>query len=224
MQINENLIKYNFSSRKNTPIKYIVIHDTGNTGYKADANAHYNYFNTGDRQASAHYFVDDKQILRVVKDSNKSWHCGDGLGKYGITNENSIGIEICINKDGDYNKAVGNTLYLVKYLMNNYNIGIDNVVRHYDASRKCCPNTMSQNNWLKWTEFKNKLKSITNDNNTNSDPNYYTTYIINLYYKLLNRQPDPSGLSYWKNRIKNNCDLGQFVIELFNSDEYKKIN
>ena len=29
MEINKKLIKYNYSSRKDTKIKYIVIHDTG---------------------------------------------------------------------------------------------------------------------------------------------------------------------------------------------------
>lgn len=77
IQINEKLIKYNFSNRNGEKIKYIVIHDTGNTGVGADANAHYNYFNSGDRQSSADYFVDDKQALRVVKDTNYSWHCGE---------------------------------------------------------------------------------------------------------------------------------------------------
>ena len=27
----------------------------------------------------------------------QTWHCGDGKNKYGITNANSLGIEICIN-------------------------------------------------------------------------------------------------------------------------------
>ena len=45
MEINEKLVKYNFSSRKRTSIKYIVIHDTGNTSKGADANAHFSFFN-----------------------------------------------------------------------------------------------------------------------------------------------------------------------------------
>lgn len=162
MNINKKLIKYNFNvGRSGQPIKYIVIHDTGNTSKGAGANNHYLYFNGGNRQASAHYFVDDTQILQVVEDNNTSWHCGDGKGKYGITNSNSIGIEICINSDGNYDKAVDSTIELTKYLMKKYNIPIENVVRHYDASRKICPATMSKNNWAKWHEFKNRLKSET---------------------------------------------------------------
>ena len=117
IKINEKLVKYNFSSRNGEKIKYISIHDTGNKRRGADANAHFNFFNGGDRQSSAHYFVDDKQILRIIKAEHKSWHCGDGKGKYGIRNENSIGIEMCINSDGDFNKTYSNTLKLTKYLM-----------------------------------------------------------------------------------------------------------
>lgn len=157
IKINKKLIKYNFSSRTGNPIKYLVIHDTGNTDKGAGANSHYLYFNGGNRQASAHYFVDDKEILQVVEDSNASWHCGDGKGKYGITNQNSIGIEICINSDGDYDKAVENAVKLTEHLMEKYNIPIENVVRHYDASRKICPHSMSKNNWETWYEFKAKL-------------------------------------------------------------------
>ncbi|OWZ83243.1 N-acetylmuramoyl-L-alanine amidase family protein [Natranaerobius trueperi] len=153
----KKLINYNYSSRNKESIKYIVIHDTGNLSKGADANAHYNYFNTKDRQASAHYFVDDSKVLQVVEDFNASWHCGDGNGKFGITNSNSIGVEICINSDGDYNKALDHTVELVKDLMSNYSIPIERVVRHFDASKKICPKTMSENNWDKWDKFRDSL-------------------------------------------------------------------
>ena len=150
-------ISYNITPRK-TSIKYIVIHDTGNKSKGANAEAHYKYFNGGNRSSSADFFVDDIQALQV-NDYNKyfTWHCGDGKGKYGITNQNSIGIEICINSDGDYEKAVENTVKLTKQLMKDLNIPIERVVRHYDASKKVCPAQMSQSNWEDWKQFKNNL-------------------------------------------------------------------
>ena len=151
-------VKYNFSSRYGSNIKYLVIHDTGNKSKGANALAHYKYFNGGNRNASAHYFVDDKEIIQIVGDSKSSWHVGDGSGKYGITNRNSIGIEMCINSDSDYNKAYKNTIELVKNLMVKFNISDENVIRHYDASRKNCPQTMNINNWKKWWEFKELIK------------------------------------------------------------------
>jgi N-acetylmuramoyl-L-alanine amidase len=159
VKMTKRLIKYNYSPGND--IKYIVIHDTGNKRKGANAYAHYRYFNGGNRRASAHYFIDDKEIIQTVEDNNASWHCGDGKGKYGITNHNSIGVEICVNEDGDYEKAVDNTIDLVKCLMKKYNIPLDRVVRHYDASRKICPRSMSKNNWERWWIFKRKLSERT---------------------------------------------------------------
>ena len=152
-------IKYNRSNRGGTPIKYIVVHDTGNPSRGANATAHYNYFNGGDRSSSADFFVDDTQVL-CVNDYYKfyTWHCGDGHGKYGITNRNSVGIEFCINVDSDRDKTLERTAQLVRELMQQLNIPIDRVVRHYDASRKNCPQSMSKNGWAAWYEFKEKLK------------------------------------------------------------------
>ena len=152
-------IKYNRSNRGGTPIKYIVVHDTGNPSRGANATAHYNYFNGGDRSSSADFFVDDTQVL-CVNDYYKyyTWHCGDGHGKYGISNRNSVGIEFCINVDSDRDKTLERTAQLVRELMQELNIPIDRVVRHYDASRKNCPQSMSGNGWAQWYEFKEKLK------------------------------------------------------------------
>ena len=157
MQINKKQIAYNRSLRT-ADIRYIVIHDSGNTGKGANAESHFKYFNSGDRRSSADFFVDGTQSLQI-NDYMKyyTWHCGDGHGRYGITNNNSVGIEICINSDGDYNKAVQNAVELTIYLMSKLNIDINHVVRHYDASRKCCPMSMSGNGWAKWFEFKKRL-------------------------------------------------------------------
>lgn len=155
LPITRKISKYNFSNNNNP--KYIVIHDTGNKTDSAAGNA--NYFNTGNRNASAHYFVDDKNIYQVVEDFNASWHCGDGAGKYGITNYNSIGIEMCRVNNNVTETTINNTIELVKYLMNKYSIPVDKVVRHYDASRKICPSSLSANNWSRWNDFKNRLTS-----------------------------------------------------------------
>ena len=146
---------YNYSSRGGNSIKYIVLHYTGNKGDTAKNNG--TYFSGGNRNASAHYFVDDNEIVQVVEEYNASWAVGDGKGKYGITNQNSISIEMCCNSNGEISeKTEANALELVKYLMNKYNISINNVVRHYDASGKICPN-WSSNNWGRWNTFKGKL-------------------------------------------------------------------
>ena len=157
LDIEKKQIAYN-RVKRTSAIKYIVIHDTQNKSKGADADAHFNYFNGGNRNSSADFFVDDKKILQV-NDYAKycTWQVGDGKGKYGITNQNSIGIEICINSDGDYDKAFLNAVELTKYLMKELGIPAERVIRHYDASRKNCPASMSANNWAKWKEFKDKI-------------------------------------------------------------------
>ena len=160
MNIIKKYIRYNYSKRQGA-IKYIVVHDTGNKGRGANSLAHYNFFNGGDRQSSAHYFVDDKQIIEVIDPkTNRSWHCGDGKGKKGITNDNSIGVEMCVNIDGNFNETFKNTVELVKYLQKIYNISDDNVVRHFDASGKNCPRSLisDHTNNHNWAEFKQLLK------------------------------------------------------------------
>jgi N-acetyl-anhydromuramyl-L-alanine amidase AmpD len=138
-------------------IDYIVIHDTGNRNAGANAEMHYRYFNSANRQASADFFVDSTQILQV-NDYNKyfTWHCGDNpnYANRKATNRNSIGIEMCINSDGNYNTMLNNTVWLVSYLMSRLNLNIDSIVRHYDCSGKWCPATMSANAWQNWIAFK----------------------------------------------------------------------
>ena len=216
IKINEKLIKYNFSKRTEGKIKYIVIHDTGNKRSGADAEAHFNFFNGGDRQSSAHYFVDDKQILRVVKDSDKSWHCGDGRGLNGITNDNSIGIEMCINSDGDFNKTYLHTLKLVKHLMKEYNIPLENVLRHYDASRKICPNIWKENNWAKWEKFKQDLKQI------DKEQKDYRNTITQLYKNIFQREPDTEGLNYWNEQLNLGSTYGDMLKAMGESQEFNE--
>lgn len=145
-------VKYNFNKDTNKP-RFIVVHDTGNE--TAGALNHFKYFNGGNRGASAHYFIDQDNIIQIIRDEDSAWHVGDGRGKYGITNSNSIGIEICL--PGDRRRSVSHAIDLVTKLMKDYDIPLERVVRHYDASRKICPNFMRSDNWAKWIEFKARV-------------------------------------------------------------------
>ena len=157
MELIRRQMAYNFSLRTQS-VQYIVIHDTGNPAAGANADANFRYFNTGDRDSSADFFVDDCQTIQA-NDYTKyyTWHCGDGHGKYGITNGNSIGIEICINQDGCYERAVSGAVELTRTLMAGLGIDAAHVVRHYDASHKICPASMCKNDWATWKEFKARI-------------------------------------------------------------------
>ena len=154
-------------------IKYIVIHYTANDGDTALSNA--KYFANGSRGASAHYFVDSKNIVQSVKDDYVAWAVGGnkysdttktGGGKfYGkCNNNNSLSIEICddIKNNVIYptDATINNVIELVRTLMKKYNISINNVIRHFDVNGKKCPAYWcgdSQKN-AKWQEFKSRLE------------------------------------------------------------------
>ena len=156
--IQKMLVDYNFSVR-NGSIKYICIHDVGAT---STALANRNYFNSGKVGASADFFIDSKNIIQIIDYiKNYSWSVGDGKSKYGIANNNSVSIEMCLEPSLKPSTAtVTNTINLVQKLMKDLNIPLERVVRHYDASHKSCPHSFSDNNWALWHEFKKQLISI----------------------------------------------------------------
>lgn len=132
---------YNRQTRTEA-VRYIVCHYTGSGTSKAgSASANCTYFAGGNRNASAHYFVDDGTICEYADPATyATWHCGDGRGRYGITNQNSVGIEVCQNGDRPYTEAeIERLAWLVRRLMAQFGVPAEHVVRHYDASRKACP-------------------------------------------------------------------------------------
>lgn len=141
MQINKYHGSYNVSKRTQS-IKYIVCHYTGSGTSKAgSAKNNCIYFSGGNRGASAHYFIDDGGIWEYADPAKYyTWHCGDGHGKYGITNANSIGIEVCLDGDNPYTeKEIGYLGELVRYLMDEFDVPASRIVMHWNASRKLCP-------------------------------------------------------------------------------------
>ncbi|GEM_PF-697855 len=208
LPIQRKISNYNYSSRNSNSIKYIVLHYTGNKGDTALDNV--TYFSNGDRNASAHYFVDDNSIWQSVEESNSAWAVGDGKGAYGITNQNSISIEMCCNTSGVISETTeNNALELVKYLQNKYNIANNNVVRHYDASRKTCPN-WSKNNWSRWTNFKNKLNGLYEvKNNEVKEEMNYSMYLFSKNWYLKRYTDIASNATYKENPYKHYADYGK---------------
>lgn len=159
MNITVNHTTTNFSTNWTTK-KYIVWHDTGVRGQSDEQNAV--YFKNVYRDASAHYFIDEDSITEVVSPNYVAWHCGDGEGKYGITNQNSIGVELCVEANGLFKpETIANAVWLGKKLMKDFGIPLENNVRHYDASRKNCPQFLNTDGkWTKWYEFKAQLGGV----------------------------------------------------------------
>lgn len=159
MEIKKQLISSTpYCFGRNNQKRWITVHQTGNMGKGADAQAHANLQSNGNtRDASWHWTVDDKRAIQSFSHDFQLWAAGDGRGN---GNLNSIHIEICINSDGDYNKAVKNGAELVKRIMKQEGISINNVVRHYDWSGKICPQQIMENkNGISWTDFKNMVQN-----------------------------------------------------------------
>ena len=178
----------NTTSYLNRPIKYIVVHYTaGSTSKAGSARNTAVMFSNPSVYASADFIVDDDTIVQFNPDIKNRfcWHCGDNKnmfsmgGKYygKCTNANSIGIEVCSTNPNwqasDFanskkwsftDKVVNNAVELVKYLMQTYNIPIENVIRHYDVTGKFCPGIIGWNedsgNAKKWEEFKSRLTGV----------------------------------------------------------------
>ena len=193
----------NITAKSRIP-KYIVIHYTAGTTSKAGtAKNTAIYFSKPTTKASADFIVDDSNIVQYNPDPTKyyCWSVGGSKyrtmstsegGKYYriVTNSNSVSIEICsskINKkslnasDTDWyftDEVIERAIELTKYLMDLYNIPIENVIMHHSVNGKVCPNPFCVNESAlnKWKEFKNRVNSYsTTSNSTTSNSTPSTT-------------------------------------------------
>lgn len=152
-----------------------------------------------DREASWNYQVDENKIYQSFEDEVICWHAGDGTATRGNGNNNSIGIEMCINGDGNYDGAMYHDAKLVASLLHKYNLTLANVKRHYDWSGKICPNYMiTQGRWTEFLSLVDKeytamqlLKdaqvtwTVTTDTNSDTDAvlnQYFTKGASTLWY------------------------------------------
>jgi len=175
LKINKSFIHVNHTllKRNKSDIKYIVIHYVGALG---DAKANAEYYGSTYVGASADFFVGHGGDIWQANDyyNYYSWHCGGGLQGTGghkffgiCTNQNSIGIELCVRKrstktmnatDRDWyfeDATVASAALLVRQLMQELDIDIHHVIRHYDVNGKICPNPFVYDTGkITWAGFK----------------------------------------------------------------------
>lgn len=150
----------NMTNGKNNLKKYIVVHETDNTNIGADADAHARLqINGNSRQASWHWQVDDQE---AVQSFQHFWECW-GAGTYSGNNQ-GIQVEICVNSDGDYVKAVQNAAALIAKIIKDENIAIENIVQHHYFSGKNCPRNMRAGK-VSWSQFIEMIKKAGNTQN-----------------------------------------------------------
>ena len=170
-----SLINFSDLNRSKEQIKFIILHYVGAVS-TAKNNAEYFYDKY--RGASAHYFVDDKEIWQVVEDNDAAWAIGANKYYTDARNSNSISVEMCCYymKNGNINVAKEveeKAVELVKMLMKKYNIDVEHVIRHYDATRKNCPAPFVSDT-ERWNNFKKKLQGevVEEETITDKDSDY----------------------------------------------------
>lgn len=155
--------------------KYIVVHQTANTSAGADARAHARLQHRGNpRAASWHETVDDKGVYQSFTHDWQLFHAGDG--RYGKGNAQGIAIELCVNRDGDYQRMLIHAINRIKELMVQYQIPLSRVISHYDCSKKWCPRELLDgHHGLSFEKFKQKL--IQTEPAQAKEPERQTTYV-----------------------------------------------
>lgn len=175
MEIIKDITNTNRTISNNRKIEYLVMHYVGAV---STARNNASYFKNAYRGASAHYFVDDNEVVQVVEDKDIAWHCGNDVYYCGARNSNSLSIEMCCYRMSNGNLNItadteARAVELAKELIKKYNIPIENVVRHYDVTRKNCPAPMVSD-IERWNNFKKKLEGqdVEEETTTDTDSDY----------------------------------------------------
>lgn len=154
------LTNHNRPGKKLIKLKGVVMHWTANTGVKADALANRNYFNATDRACSAHFIVDDHEIVQCIPENEVAYHVGNdtytAIGEHlrdkpYTPNYYLLGIEMCVNSDGIWEKTYSNAVELAAALLKKHQLGILSLYRHFDITGKDCPKMLlPEKDWIKF--------------------------------------------------------------------------
>jgi N-acetylmuramoyl-L-alanine amidase CwlA len=183
-KVDSSILKYEFigynpHSRptwKLINVRKLVIHYTANPG--ASARNHKNYFaNLSDRSASAHIFVDSKEAICILPLDEVAFHANEkkcripelkgnirkpnGEIYYGDANVTTIGIELCIEKDGEFHEdTLKNSAQVFADLCKAFKLDpIEDIVRHNDITGKNCPAPFVENT-KDYNDFKKSVKAL----------------------------------------------------------------
>lgn len=133
-------------------VKFAVAHDTGNAGSTADNNVSYFERTANDANASAHIFVDDKEIIECIPaltsdKPEKAWHVLYNTTKdnelYGYeANDAAIGVEYCYGANINAAESYKRYVWVLAYICYKFNLDpAKAVVGHFilDPARKTDP-------------------------------------------------------------------------------------
>lgn len=139
-EITEDFLPINEYSRcgeKLTKVNAIIIHYVGNPGTTGAQNRSYfeEIATTHEASRSSHFVIGlDGEIIQCMPLDEVSFASNE-------RNHDTISIECCHpDKTGDFTKATYDSLVkLCIYLMAEFDLDTDSVLRHYDVTGKHCP-------------------------------------------------------------------------------------
>lgn len=139
----------------------IAVHYVGNAGSTAVANR--NFFQNTKTKVSSNYIVGlDGEVICCIPDEEVAW-CTNEANSY------SVSIETCHPKtDGKFNaKTYKSLVELCAHLCEKYKLTSDDLIRHYDVTKKVCPKCFvakskggtDDENLTAWKKFKSDVKA-----------------------------------------------------------------
>ncbi len=162
--ITQEFIRPNEYSRPMTPLQsvsYIVIHWVANPGSTAEGNREYfdNLGNPEDpyygvRKASAQLIVGlQGEVIQTMPLNEMAYAVQD------VYNPVTINIEVCHEDwEGEFSDTTKQSLYrLTSWLMQQFHLDIDHVIRHYDCTGKDCPKYYVDE--TQWAQLKSEIEA-----------------------------------------------------------------
>lgn len=142
----QDFLEINEYSRPGTRldrINSIFVHYTANPGTSAAQNRSYfaNLAETHERSASAHLIIGyDGELIQCIPFDEQAYAVM-------TRNEDSISIECCyLSEDGSFTRETYDTLiHTLAWLLKEYNLTTDDILRHYDCGGKKCPLYYTEN-------------------------------------------------------------------------------
>ena len=148
------LLPVNEYSRPGTKLEQVngvVVHYTGNPGTTAQQN--HGYFEglaeTGETYASSHFIIGlSGEIICCVPLEEIAYASNE-------RNADTISIECCINNaEGRFTEETyGALIKLTSWLVGEYDLEINDIIRHYDVTGKNCPKYFVEHPSA-WDDFK----------------------------------------------------------------------
>ncbi|HEY0625856.1 MAG TPA: N-acetylmuramoyl-L-alanine amidase [Allosphingosinicella sp.] len=156
----EEMIAAGRPNRPGSPIapRYITVHNTSNTGSRADARAHSRFVrNTGyytlpsgkKNYVSWHYTVDDLCVCKHLPINERAIHAGAANGV-------SVGIEVCMHREIDQAAANDRAARLVAALLHDLKLSTAAIRTHKSWTGKACPVLLLP----QWEAFVDRVQAI----------------------------------------------------------------